>query len=496
MKRVSLTLAGAFLAPAVLASFILGLVAANLLSCGSRPAIAQAGGARPAVNAQTGESPFVAVADAVIPTVVYISAEKTVKLSARQPGSGGQLDEFFRRFFPDMPEIPLEQQRNALGSGVIVDPKGYIVTNNHVVAGFDRIVVKLSDGKEFTSKHVKVVGRDEKTDLAVIKVETDRPLPAISFGRVEDIKVGDWAIAVGSAFGLQSTVTVGVISAKGRSGIPLPEGPSYQDFIQTDASINPGNSGGPLVNIRGELIGINSAIRSPVGANVGIGFAVPVDMVKSVTDQLREHGKVVRGFLGIRPQPITEAIRKAKRLESTKGVLVSEVIKNQPAERAGIEAGDVILKVNGVEMESVERFRMAIAEFAPGTSVTLTLVRDGKTLTKKVTLAEMPGEEQASVQEEDKPGARLGIQVRALTESERQEAKVEGGILVESVESGSAAADAGLQRGDIILEVGDKKVSSVAEFNRAVKALGKGEAALLRVQRGGVKLYVAVEPAE
>ncbi len=495
MKKISITLLGAVLAPAVLVAFVLGMVLGNVLNCSSRPALALSGSSATVVNAQAGESPFVAVAEAVIPTVVYISAEKTVKVSSRQPGSGGQLEEFFRRFFPDFPELPLEQQRNALGSGVIVDPKGYIVTNNHVVAGFDRIVVRLSDGTEFSGKHVKVIGRDEKTDLALIKVESDKPLPAIAFGRVEDIKVGDWAIAIGSAFGLQSTVTVGVISAKGRSGIPLPEGPSYQDFIQTDASINPGNSGGPLVNIRGELIGINSAIRSPVGANVGIGFAVPVDMVKNVTEQLKAHGKVIRGFLGIRPQPITESIRKAKRLESTKGVLVSEVIKNQPAERAGIMAGDVILKVNGEEIENVERFRRIIADFSPGTTITLTLVRDGKILTKKVTLTEMPEEQQAVVQPETED-VKLGLEVRNLTEAERREAGVDGGVLVEAVEVGSAAAEAGVQKGDIILEVGDKRIADAGDFLKVLKTLKRGEAVLLRVQRGGVKLYLAVEPQE
>lgn len=496
-RRISIRFVGLLMTPAVLAAFVFGMIVANLLSCGSRPAMGQAGSEAftGPVNTGLGESPFVSVAEVVIPTVVNISAEKTVTVS-QQPNISGPFDEFFRRFFPEMPETPLEQHQNALGSGVIIDPQGYIVTNNHVVAGFDKIAVKLSDGTEFSSRHVKIVGRDPMTDLAVIKVESDEPLPAISFGNAEDIRVGDWAIAVGNAFGLQSTVTVGVISAKGRSGIPLPEGPSYQDFIQTDASINPGNSGGALVNVRGDLLGINSAIRSPVGANVGVGFAVPVDMVKTVTDQLVEHGKVVRGFLGIRPQAITEAIRKAKGLKSTEGVLVGEVIADQPAEKAGIEAGDVILQVNGETMEGVEQFRREIAGFAPGAKVELTLVRDGKTLSRKVTLTDFPESEQASVPQEERPEGRFGLKVRALSAEEKSSAGVEGGVLVESVEAGSPSDDAGFRQGDIILEVEGKSIGTLADFSQAVSKLSKAEAVLFRIQRGSVKMFIAVEPEE
>lgn len=495
-RRISLRLVGVIVAPAVLVAFLLGMVVTGLLDCGSRPAMAQASGSTAAVNQQV-ESPFVAVAEKVIPTVVYISAEKKVVASSRRvPDVTGPFEEFFRRFFPEMPEMPFEEQHNALGSGVIIDSRGYIVTNNHVVADFDKIAVKFADGTEYSGKHVRVVGRDPKTDLAVIKVDADKPLPAIAFGRAEDIKVGDWAVAVGTAFGLQSTVTVGVISAKGRTGIPLPEGPSYQDFIQTDASINPGNSGGPLVNIRGELIGINSAIRSPVGANVGIGFAAPVDMVKTVTDQLLAHGKVIRGFLGIRPQPVTEAIRKAKRLESTRGVLVSEVLKGMPAEGAGVEAGDVITKVNGVAVEDVDRFRRAIAELAPGTTASLTVVRDGRSIVKKAVLVEFPEDEQAATPGEERPGTKLGISVRSLSDDERREAGVDGGVLVASVEAGSPAAEAGIRRGDIIIEVGNAKVLSPADYDKALARLGKSEPVLLRIKRGDSRMYIAVEPGE
>ncbi len=496
--RISLNLVGAIVAPAVLAAFVIGMVVSGALSCGARPANAQAAGGYAAVN-PAGESPFVAVAQTVMPAVVSISAEKTVSARRQQQTpelDGGPFDEFFRRFLEGMPGLP-EQSRTALGSGVIIDPAGYIVTNNHVVNEFDKIVVKLSDNTEIPAKDVKVVGKDSKTDLAVIKVTTDHSLTALRMGKAEDIKVGDWAIAIGNAFGLEGTVTVGVISAKGRSGLPLQEGPSYQDFIQTDASINPGNSGGALVNARGELIGINSAIRSPVGASVGIGFAVPVDMVQSVTDQLIKHGKVVRGFLGIKPQPVTESIRKAKGLADTHGVLVSEVVDGQPAQKAGVEDGDIIVKVNETDIRDVDQFRMLVAEFAPGTTVSLSIVRGSGRLTKRVKLSEYPEDEVAAAPggQDDEPTVKLGLGVRTLTADERAEAGVSGGVVVERIDRGSAADEAGLQRGDIILEVGDQKINNAADFRRRVVDLaGKSEAILFRLKRGDARLFIAVEP--
>jgi len=494
--KVSLGLVGAIVAPAVLVAFVIGMVVSGALSCGARPASAQSGGY--ATLTQAGESPFVSVAQAVMPAVVSISAEKTVSTRGQQQTpefGGGPFDEFFRRFFEGMPGIP-EQSRAALGSGVIIDPAGYIVTNNHVVNDFDKIAIKLSDNTEIPAKDVKVVGKDPKTDLAVLKVTSPEPLTAVRMGKASDIKVGDWAIAIGNAFGLEGTVTVGVISAKGRTGIPLAEGPSYQDFIQTDASINPGNSGGALVNARGELIGINSAIRSPVGASVGIGFAVPVDMVQSVTDQLIKHGKVIRGFLGIKPQPVTEGIRKAKGLPDTKGVLVSEVIKDQPADKAGLEDGDVILKVNDTGITDVDQFRRVVAEFAPGTTVSLAIARGKQRLTKRVTLIEYPEDVAAAPeQKDDEPTVKLGLGVRTLTEDERDEAGVSGGVVVQQVNPGGAAEDAGIQRGDIILEVGDQKIANAADFRKRVLELAdKSEAILFRIKRGDARLFIAVEP--
>ena len=497
--RISLKLVGAILAPAVLVAFVIGLVMAGVLNL--RPAVAQTDTKLAQVGLGLGaddHSPFVQVARAVQPAVVNISAEKTVKVSQQSPLQGTPLEEFFRDFMRGMPEMPQERQQGALGSGVIISPDGYIVTNNHVVAGFDKIAVLLADETEFKGSAVRVVGRDPQSDLAVLKVESKKPLPAVSLANASDIEVGDWAIAVGNPFGLSGTVTVGVVSAKGRSGLPLPEGPSYQDFIQTDASINPGNSGGALVNIKGELMGINSAIRTPTGGSVGIGFAVPVDIVKSVTDQLIKTGKVVRGYMGIKPQPVTDAIRKAMGLEDSKGVLVADVIAGQPADKAGINSGDVIVSVNGVKTEGVEQFRKQVAEFAPGSRISVGIVRDGDRMARSVTLATFPAtEQQAAAQEEGQPSVWLGVTVRSLTSDERAQANVSGGIIVKDVESGSAADDAGIETGDIILEVGRIRINGMEDYSRAIRQFkGSSKAVLFRINRDGSSLYVAIEPGD
>lgn len=500
--RISLRLVGAILAPAVLMAFLIGVVIAHVFNLlpGTAGAqgnnLAQAG----AGLAPGDHSPFVAVADSVLPAVVNISVERTVRVARRGGSSepGSPLDELFREFFRGFPEAPAERTQNSLGSGVVISPDGYIVTNNHVVAGYDKVVVRMFDETEFSAGEVRVVGRDPKTDLAVLKVTSAKKLPAVKLANPDDIRVGDWAIAVGNPFGLSGTVTVGVVSAKGRSGLPMPEGPSYQDFIQTDASINPGNSGGALVNIRGELMGINSAIRSPVGVNVGIGFAVPVNLVKSITDQLIQTGKVVRGYMGIRPQPVTEAIRKAMNLADTRGVLVSDVVEGAPAERAGLRAGDVITAVNGSKTEGVEQFRRFIADFAPGSTVTLSLVRDGTKLTRTAKLVEFP-DDQASVEPagDDEVPEWLGLSVRRLSADEIETSGVRLGVVVERVEAASAAARAGIQRGDIILEVAGRRIEGPADYSGIARRLATtSKPVLFRLKRGDSRLFVAVEPGE
>ncbi len=436
-------------------------------------------------------SPFVAVAEQVLPSVVNISAERKIQVQQPSlPWFGWPFEDFFK-------ELPIpEQNLHSLGSGVIISEDGYIVTNNHVIAGYENIVVKLNDGSEFKGDDVKVVGTDPQTDLAVIKIKTKVRLKPIRYADPKSIKVGDWAIAIGNPYGLQGTVTVGVISALGRSGIPLPEGPSRQDFIQTDAAINPGNSGGPLVNIRGELIGVNTALSSPVGANVGIGFAVPVSFVKSVAEQLILYGKVIRGYLGIRPQEVTEKIREALKLKEGTGVLVSEVLANTPAEKAGLQVGDVIVEVDGEPVKGVEEFRNRIAGMKPQTEVELKIVREGRTIAKRVVLAEFPEESRAQVPgSEDKRKGWLGVEVADLGAEEQVKANVSGGVKVLRVATGSPADQAGIQVGDIILKVGNKNIKNKADFQESASRFAEAkEPLLIYLKRNGVPMFVAIEP--
>lgn len=443
------------------------------------------------------QSPFVKAVELVIPAVVNISAEKVVKFPSREvfPELRNPFDELFREFFREMP-IP-ERNIRSLGSGVIVRPDGYIVTNNHVIAGYKNIVVTLADGTVFKGNDVTVVGRDPQTDLAVLKITTGSPLTAIKYADPASIKIGDWAIAVGNPFGLHGTVTVGVISAVGRSGIPLVEGPTRQDFIQTDAAINPGNSGGALINIRGELIGINTALSSPVGVNVGVGFAVPVSYVKSVVEQLIAHGRVIRGYLGIRPQRITEAIRQSLKLNDTTGVLISEVVTNTPAEKAGLQPGDVIVKVNGEKVQGVESFRKRIAEIKPGTEVSLTIVRNGRRMTLKAVLAEFPEEttENVPIIKGEKEKTWLGLRLADLSPDEMVKVNGEsGGVKVIGVDKDSPADRAGIEVGDVILKVGGQTIKTLDDFFSLMKRYSNVQPPLLfYIKRGEGRMFIAVK---
>ncbi|MGB9741672.1 MAG: Do family serine endopeptidase [candidate division WOR-3 bacterium] len=439
------------------------------------------------------KSPFVAVVEKVLPSVVNISVERRVKMSAPMlPPLELPFGNFPWDFY-----LP-EQNIHSLGSGVIVSSDGYIVTNNHVITGYDDIIIKLNDGTEIKNDDVKVVGSDPQTDLAVIKVNTKKQLTPITYADPNSIKVGDWAIAIGSPYGLSGTVTVGVISAVGRSGISLPEGPSRQDFIQTDAAINPGNSGGPLVNVNGELIGINTAISSPVGANIGIGFAIPVSYVKSVVEQLIEHGKVIRGYLGIRPQELNSELRRALKLKTDYGILVSEVLPNTPAELAGLKIGDVIIQVNEQPVSGVEQFRKLIASLKPGTEITLRIIREGQELNKKAVLAEFP-EGQLSTNPVVKQGKRnwLGLEVADLTSEDKKDAGVDNGVKVIAIMENSAAERAGFQPGDIVLKIGGRQIKDRNEFEQKIRELADSrEPVLFYIKRAQQPLFIAVEPEQ
>jgi Do/DeqQ family serine protease len=368
------------------------------------------------------------------------------------------------------------------------------LTNYHVVRGFDRLAVKLYDGSTFKGKDVKLVGTDAKTDLAVLKLETQTRLHAARLGDSDSLKVGEWAIAVGNAFGLQSSVTVGVISALGRSGLEFPQAPSYQDFIQTDAAINPGNSGGPLLNIRGEVIGINTAITSTIQGNIGIGFAIPINSARLISDQIIHKGKVIRGYLGISVQAISPDLRDALGLPGTEGVLVGEVVAGTPADKAGLKSEDVITRLNGEPVTSVEHFRTRIAGISPGATVQLTVLRERKETTVEVKLAEMPGK-LASESRETETTTWLGLQVRDLYSNEKKSSGAHTGVKVEAVEFNSSAGQAGILVGDIILTIAKRSVYDVKSFKLIVRSLAQTQAPIpFSILRGRARYSITVTP--
>jgi serine protease Do len=446
---------------------------------------------------------FEAAAAKVNPSVVPIFSEQVMKTQDPFSQFFGN-DDFFRKFFGNPGGRGNDQQKQtvrSLGSGVIVSKDGYILTNNHVVQGSDKLTVMLQDKKKFTAK---VVGRDPQTDIAVVKIDA-KDLPVASLGNSDNVRVGQWVIAVGNPFNLMHTVTAGIISAKGRSSMNLAD---YEDFIQTDASINPGNSGGALSDLDGNVIGINTAIYSPNGAgNVGIGFAVPINMAKSIMSSLIAGGKVSRGYLGLLPQDIDESLSKALNLKTTEGSLVGDVTSGAPADKAGIKRGDIITSFNGTKVTGSTQLRNLVAEAKPGSSAKVQLLRDGKENEVTVTLGERPKElsasrngdedEEDNGSDEEQSSQKLGLAVQSLTSDLAKQLKYEGdhGVLISSVTPGSAAEEAGLQRGDLIKEVNRKTVSSVADFKVAVKSIGKGDTAALLVRRGANTFYVALQLA-
>jgi len=425
---------------------------------------------------------FRAVAKRVKPAVVAIGVSQTV--SPQRPAPFGP-DDFFRRFFGQEPdengrEGPMRKfQRQGLGSGVIVDADGYILTNNHVVAEADEIMVHLADGREFKAK---VIGTDPPTDVAVIQIKAER-LPVAQLGNSDKAEVGDLVLAIGSPFGLEQTVTFGMISATGRGGVGITD---YENFLQTDAAINPGNSGGPLVDMRWQVIGINTAIASRSGGYMGVGFSIPVNLAADVMKRIRETGKVVRGWLGVGIQRLTPELAESLKLKTEEGVLISQVFEGGPGAKAGLKAGDVALEYNGKPVKTSYDLQSAVAWTKPGTQGALVVLRDGKRMTLKVEVEERPSQPELARAEKGGPTEfkDLGIQVSNLTaaEAKRYGYTKDQGVLIADVEAGSVAATAGLRRGMLILEVSRQKVASVAEFRAAMKKadLAKGIPFLVR----------------
>jgi Do/DeqQ family serine protease len=410
----------------------------------------------------------------VSPSVVNIATRGTIK---EQPGRNPLLDDpFFRRFFDAPPDSkPRERQFQSAGSGVIVDAKnGYIITNHHVVENASEITITLLDDRTFTAK---VIGTDEGADVAVLQAKQPN-LVAMALGDSTKLEVGDYVVAIGNPFGLQHTVTAGIVSALGRNGIN-PEAGGYEDFIQTDASINPGNSGGALVNLRGELVGINSAILSRTGGNIGIGFAIPVNMVRGVMDQLIKYGQVKRGILGVQLYSITADIAKEFGLAETTGALVAGVAQGSAAERAGIKTGDIITSLNGTTMKNSGELRNAIGMLHVGDKVELGLLRDGKPRKVTALIAERGEVESASAAEIN----------RGLDGAELSDAPDGGGVVVNKIQEASAAAQSGLRANDVIVGVGRTPITNMKSFREAVKG---ATVLLLRVRRGSDTLLLPI----
>ena len=430
---------------------------------------------------------FVPIAKKMNPTVVNIYTTQIIET----PAMPFPHDDIFKWFFGENNpfghffNMPRKFKKRSLGSGFIIDKNGYILTNNHVVEKASEIKVKLFDG---TTYKAKVVGKDPKTDVALIKIDPKgKELHVAELGDSDALQIGEWVLAIGNPFGLSYTVTAGIVSAKGRV---IGEGP-YDNFIQTDASINPGNSGGPLVNMKGQVVGINSAI---IARAQGIGFAIPINMVKALLPQLRTKGKVVRGWLGVTVQPLTDALAKALKVPDKKGALVSEVMKDSPAEKGGLKAQDVIVEFNGKPVKSGRDLSIMVAATRPGTKVTMKVIRNGKPKLIKMRVGTMPDNVEAGMVTGggEKTAKKLGMTVTDLPPEVASRLGINSGVYVAELDPTGPAADAGIQQGDVIVEVNRHKVKNVRDFNRIVSRIRKGAYITLLVKRRFGSLYVAM----
>ena len=450
---------------------------------------------------------FATLAERLSPVVVNISTRSarkepdTPSPRFRGPGQGqpgpqwpfGEGDprdftEPFERFFGPGPHQRQQQQpQRSLGSGFVIDGEGYILTNNHVVENADEVIVRLDNEQEHKAT---VVGKDPKTDLALLKIDGVSGLTAVPLGDSDKLRVGEWVMAIGNPFGLDHSVTSGIVSAKGRF---IGAG-NYDDYIQTDAAINPGNSGGPLINLRGEVVGINSAIFSRTGGNIGIGFAIPVNLAKELVPQLREKGKVTRGWLGVLIQKVTPEIAESLGLEQARGALVADVVASGPAAAAGVKVGDVIVEFDGHPVGESNELPMLVARTPLEKQVALKVVRDKEQLDLNVTIAELQDEETQVARGGD--SEKLGLTVQTLTPEIAENLGVEEtkGVVVTAVESGSAADEAGLRRGDVILEVNRQAVDDADAYKGALKKADKGKNVLFLVRRGDNTIFLALKP--
>lgn len=494
VARIALPL----LAGVAIVSFVIGMMVSSSLRI--KPGIPALG---KEARAENDTSPvkdsqiFVTLAAKLMPATVNISTT-TAYRRQKTPYHNFQGDDRFRDFFGDdfyerffgdqMPQRGIPSVKS-LGSGFIIDREGYIITNNHVIDGADEIKVRLSDKEEFDAT---IVGKDKETDIALIKISPPPGLPVVTLGDSDAVKVGEWVMAIGNPFGLDQTVTVGIVSAKWRK---LGMG-RYEDFIQTDAAINQGNSGGPLFNIRGEVVGVNSAIVSPGGGgNIGIGFATPINLAVSVVKQLKEKGKVVRGWLGVMVQTITPDLAESFSLEHKQGALVADVDAKGPAAQSGIEKGDIIVAFNGTAIKEMDQLPLLVAQTAVGSRAELTLIRKGRSMTKTVTIGELKDEETAALEDET-DRSEIGIEVAELTEDMIMRYGIDEteGVMVTAVDPDSPAGQAGIKRGDVITQVDRKDVKNLNDYARSVHEARKQgkDKILLLITRGRSSQFVVI----
>jgi Do/DeqQ family serine protease len=435
----------------------------------------------------TGQA-FVEVVKKAQPSVVNVTTEKTITMKPWERYGedffkGSPFEDFFKGFgfSPREKGKEYRHKQRSGGSGVIVDKEGYILTNNHVVEGADKVKIRLNDGREFTAI---IKGQDSRTDLAVLHIKA-KDLPVATLGDSDKLEVGEWAIAIGSPFGLEHTVTVGVISAKGRTGLGTG---TYEDFIQTDASINPGNSGGPLINIDGEVVGINAMIIQP---GTGIGFAIPINMAKQILNDLIKQGKVVRPWLGISVQDLTPEMAEQFQVKEKEGVIVAQIHQGTGAEKAGLASGDIMKSVDDKAIKNTNELIKEIQKKKVGQKVKLNVVRDGKPMTIEVTLTAMPDKPEALKEKEgeEKLGARVQELTPQLSARYRISSEIKRGVIVISVEEGSPADELGLQEGDVVLEINRKKIETTKDFDRAIKDVNLDKGIVFRLHRRGNTFY-------
>lgn len=434
------------------------------------------------------------VVEKVVPAVVNLSSKKVVSFKGRQMPSFFD-DPFFRRFFGDeffrRYDVPRERIERNLGSGVIVSEDGYILTSNHLVEKAEEVEIFLPDEREFDAR---IVGVDPKSDVAVLKIDAEG-LPTVPLGSSKELRLAQTVLAVGYPFGIGQTVTMGIVSALGRANLNLVE---YEDFIQTDAAINPGNSGGALINTKGELIGINTAILSSTGRYQGVGFAIPIDLAYSVMENIIEHGRVIRGYLGVLPQEMDPQMARAFDMDDASGIIISDVMKDSPADKGGLKRGDVVLSYRGEEIEGVNEFRQVVAMTAPGKEVEIEIQRDGKRKKLNIAVGEFPDDGESTEVTKQEVGSPLFLDVglESLDDYHRRELDIPKdikGVIVTSVDRNSSAAESGLAEGDVILEVNRKRIKNLKDFNELTEK-SEAERVLLLVYRNGNTIYLLIKP--